>query len=604
MVPSVITKKAWAKGIVSIQLASVLALACACGSRSAISVNQLGYLPLHPKLAVLESGSTQPKAVELIDSTGAVRFRGVTTVYGFDAESGDNLHHIRFDAFREVGHGYRLRIGDEVSASFEIAPDLYRRLKLDALAYFYHNRSGMPVAMPWAKDFKWTRPSGHLSDREVECIGGSCSYTLDVHGGWYDAGDHGKYVVNGGIALYTLLSLQERSVRAGRPLCPDPDRCLSIPEQQNGRDDLLDEAAYEMAFLMRMQVPPGQPKAGMVHHKIHDSSWTPLGRSPEEHARQRYLHPPSTAATLNLAATAAVCARVFQQVTPRLARLCHEKAVSAWDAALRHPAVFASPMSRDGGGPYDDRDVKDEFYWAAAELYLYLGEPRLLAYLKQSPHYLVLSESTEHERVRHFSPMTWQSTAALGTLSLALVRSELPESERARAREAILEVGDRLLELTHRRGYRVPMQVGSDGKYPWGSNSFVLNNAWVLAVCHELSREPRYLEGVISAMNYLLGTNPLGFSYISGYGEASLENPHHRFWAHKKGRCPRPPPGAIAGGPNSTLPDPVSKRLMGCAPQRCYLDHVDAWGVNEVAINWNAPLAWVAAYLDQPGGAT
>jgi len=577
----------------------VVVLGSACGSRPALRVNQLGYLPEHPKLAMLESESPHPKPVELIDPTGAVRFRGMTTVHGFDAESGDSLHHIRFDEFREPGPEYRLRVDGEVSQSFAIAPDLYRRLKLDALAYFYHNRSGVPVAMPWAKDFKWTRPPGHLSDRELTCIGKSCGYTLDAHGGWYDAGDHGKYVVNGGIALYTLFSLHERNLRSGRGLCDDPDHCLSIPEQGNGRDDLLDEAAYEMEFLMRMQVPLGQPRAGMAHHKLHDTSWTPLGRSPEERAKQRYLHPPSTAATMNLAATAAVCARLFREATPRLAERCREAAVRAWDAALREPAVFASPMSRDGGGPYDDRDVSDEFYWAAAELYVTLGEPRLLAYLEKSPHYLVLGASTEHERVRHSSPMTWQSTAALGTLTLALVPSALPEGERRRARQAILAAGDRLLELRERRGYRVPMEVGSDGRYPWGSNSFVLNNAWVLTLCHELSGQARYLEGVVSAMNYLLGTNPLGFSYVSGYGEDSLENPHHRFWAHKKGRCPPPPPGALAGGPNSTLPDPISKRLLGCAPQRCYLDHVDAWGVNEVAINWNAPLAWVAAYLDR-----
>jgi endoglucanase len=45
-------------------------------------------------------------------------------------------------------------------------------------------------------------------------------------------------------------------------------------------------------------------------------------------------------------------------------------------------------------------------------------------------------------------------------------------------------------------------------------------------------------------------------------------------------------------------------RLKGCAPQRCYVDHVDAWSVNEVAINWNAPLAWIAAYLDEKGNTT
>ena len=41
--------------------------------------------------------------------------------------------------------------------------------------------------------------------------------------------------------------------------------------------DLLDEARWELEFMLKMQVPDGQPKAGMVHHKIHDKEWTALG---------------------------------------------------------------------------------------------------------------------------------------------------------------------------------------------------------------------------------------------------------------------------------------------------------------------------------------
>ena len=39
--------------------------------------------------------------------------------------------------------------------------------------------------------------------------------------------------------------------------------------------------------------------------------------------------------------------------------------------------------------------------------------------------------------------------------------------------------------------------------------------------------------------------------------------------------------------------------LAGCAPQKCFVDNIEAWSANEIAINWNAPLAWVAAYLDE-----
>jgi len=339
----------------------------------------------------------------------------------------------------------------------------------------------------------------------------------------------------------------------------------------------------------------------MVHHKIHDRGWSPLGHTPAERSDQRDLYPPSTAATLNLVATAAQCTRLFQSAIPELSARCRVAAIRGWNAANEHPALYASPLSKNGGGPYDDDDVSDEFYWAASELYITLGDEKLLAHLRRSPHFLKVEYETKQEHVRHHTSMTWQSTATLGTLSLAMVPNQLPATELAVARQAIQACASKYVDTIEKQGFRVPMKPGSNGHYPWGSNSFVLNNALIMGVASDLSHETKFHQGVLESMDYLLGRNPLGFSYISGYGTRYLQNPHHRFWAHQKGRrCPTPPPGAIAGGPNSKLPDPISKRLGGCPVQKCYLDHLDAWGVNEVAINWNAPLAWVSAYLDDP----
>jgi endoglucanase len=39
--------------------------------------------------------------------------------------------------------------------------------------------------------------------------------------------------------------------------------------------------------------------------------------------------------------------------------------------------------------------------------------------------------------------------------------------------------------------------------------------------------------------------------------------------------------------------------LAGCAPEKCFADNIEAWSANEIAINWNAPLAWVASFLDE-----
>ena len=163
---------------------------------------------------------------------------------------------------------------------------------------------------------------------------------------------------------------------------------------------------------------------------------------------------------------------------------------------------------------------------------------------------------------------------------------------------------DELLDLTAKQGYRLPFGVPAKG-YPWGSNSFVLNNALIIALAYDFTHDGKYLNGVATAMDYILGRNPLDQSYVTGYGERPLENPYHRFWCHQANdEYPTPPPGVLSGGPNSELQDPYVQAagLQPCAPQKCFIDNGEAWSANEVTINWNAPLVWVAALLDEKQG--
>jgi len=581
-----------------------LPLLAACGGGAgALRVNQVGYLPKAPKYAVVQREEASPLPWELRDGSGNVVASGQSQPLGEDSDSGEKLHLLDLSSYETASKGLRVELGGESSPAFDVGPDVYHQLKYDALRYFFYNRSGIPIALPYALDFKWTRPAGHLSDSSVGCPAETCKYKLDVHGGWYDAGDHGKYVVNGGIAAWTLLDLWERTHYLGASEADFGDGKLNIPESGNNRPDLLDEARWEIEFMMRMQVPEGQDKAGMVHHKIHDTFWTPLGTTPPSHTDTRYLHPVSTAATLNLAAVGAQCARVYRTVAPAFASKCLKSAVRAWNAALANPKMFASPMDNMGGGPYDDLDVSDEQYWAAAELYLTLGTEELLKFVVESPHYASMGIGSTHEKVSEFTSMTWQSTAALGTISLAVVTDAGSAELASKARQSVAQAAEQYLEAIAQQGFRLPMRRGSDGHYPWGSNSFVANNGVVLALAYDLTGDAKYLGGATQALDYLLGRNPLGLSYVTGYGFEPVENPHHRHWAHSRNlRIPVPPPGALVGGPNSKLQDPTSKRrLNGCAPLRCYTDSVDAWSVNEVAINWNAPLAWLSAFADEQG---
>jgi endoglucanase len=571
----------------------------------AVRVNQVGYLPKHRKTATALSSSTAPVDFSVVTADGKALFQGKSKPFGADADSGDKVQLLDFSDIKEPATGLVVKMGDSASFPFDVRADLYETLKRDALAYFYQNRSGTPIEMPYAREEKWARPAGHLGDRSISCAPGSgCTYSLDVSGGWYDAGDHGKYVVNGGIAVWTLLDEYERAVHLGAPKAL-ADGTLDIPERKNGVPDILDEARWELEFLLRMQAPDGKPLAGMVHHKIHDANWTALGIAPHDAEKQvkRYLKPPSTAATLNLAAVAAQGARLYQPFDAAFAARCRAAAVRAWAAAKKNPAVYAPKNDSLGGGPYDDTDVSDEMYWAAAELYVTTGEKQYEDFVLSSPHHKAIDEPHGGDAAGVASAMTWQDTAALGTISLAVVPSHLSKPAMTAEQGKIRKLADKYLSFIDAQGYRVPMKAGSAG-YPWGSNSIVLNNLVILALAFDFSHDARYLEGTLEGMDYILGRNPLAKSFVTGYGDNPLQNPHHRFWAHQANATfPTAPPGAVSGGPNSGLQDPYVKAagLKGCAPQKCFADNIEAWSANEIAINWNAPLAWVAAFLDEKG---
>jgi len=566
-------------------------------NKQLISINQTGYLPSSQKIAILVNDSEESQDWQFVDNDENVLMKGKTLIKGLDQVSGDFIHLIDFSEFTQPGVGYQIFSNDKKSPPFMIGEQLFTSLKKDAMAYFYHNRSGTPIESKFVGE-QWVRPAGHLSDDHVTCYKGKdadgntwpgCDYTLDVSGGWYDAGDFGKYVVNGGISVWTLMNLYE--------IFPDafPDGSLDIPENGNNKSDLLDEARWEMEFLLSMQVPQNQPLAGMVHHKIHDASWAPIPMIPPTEVNNdnenkvagtgRYLFPPSTAATLNLAATAAVSARIWEAIDPNFSEQCLLAAEIAWSAAIANPTLYAGNTPGQGGGNYDDKDVSDEFYWAASELYITTGKLMYRDYLLASPHFGLLEA------------FDWGHTAALGTISLLSVPNQLSVDQIEILKSSVLAYADELLTIQAKDGYSVLIK----GEYPWGSNGLIMNNMILTGIAYNISSNIRYLDAMRLSMDYIMGRNPINQSYISGYGTFSMQHPHHRFWANDPDAgFPPPPSGALSGGPNAKANDPVANKegLLNLPESKRYIDDIGSFTTNEVTINWNAPLVWVSVFLD------
>jgi endoglucanase len=546
-------------------------------TRPAVRVNQLGYLPAGPKRAVWVSDAREPEAFVVRDRDGAVVAAGRSEPWPVRPEptSGMAVHVIEFSSLQAHGAGYVVEVDRDRSHPFAVDHALYRPLVGDALAFFYLQRCG--AAIDEARAPGYGRPAGHLRDAAVGAWTGpdaerlypgwTCPGRFDVSGGWYDAGDHGKYVTSGAMPMWQLLSTVELLRRRG-----------TGPHTQAA---VLEECRWQLDWLLRMQVPAGTQHAGLAFHRVHGTEWAPLPCWPHADPTTRVLHRPSTAAALHLAAAAAHGARVLADDRAYAGRLL-EAARTSYTAAQAEPQLLA-PDDRGafGGGPYADDDLADEWAWAAAELWLATGDPR----------YAQTARSALRPDAFHLDGFDCNRMAAAAALDLALDGD-------GEAQAIVVGAAERLGELQAPQPWGQPY-APADG-WDWGSNGRILNNLVVLAVAHELTGRPELHAAATRGMDYLLGCNALGQSYVTGYGTDFSHRQRARHFAHALDpNFPPPPRGALAGGPTDKehpgfRHDP---RVAGLPPQRCYLDEPTSETTNDVCIRWNAPLVWMAAFL-------
>ena len=234
--------------------------------------------------------------------------------------------------------------------------------------------------------------------------------------------------------------------------------------------------------------------------------------------------------------------------------------------------------------------------------------------MKNSDYFLKLETVvSDGEHVDTPISFDWGNTASLGTLALAVNKDAVDNSDYDKVISNITKAADYYVELEDQQGYGIPYGQSTVGYndssegYIWGSNSAVADNAVVIAYAYMLSDDDKYMNGVVSAMDHLLGRNPMDYSYVTGYGTHTAEYPHHRWWSNQIDELfPKAPCGVLVGGPNSGMQDPWVKgsgwKHGEIAPQKCYLDHVEAWSVNECTINWNAPLAWLTGFVTAENG--
>ena len=222
--------------------------------------------------------------------------------------------------------------------------------------------------------------------------------------------------------------------------------------------------------MMKMQVPAkSAPQlingkyidvSGLVHLKLHDNQWTRLPTPPNTDSKRRELHRPCTTATLNMAATAAQSARLWKRYDPAYSEKCLAAARTAYAAAKANPTIYASGGDWDlGGGAYSDDDATDEFFWAAANLYITTKEDQYKHDVMNSSYYLAATSTIFPQ-----GGFSWASTASLGALSLAVVPNGIPH--RQKIIQSVIDGAEQYMHVQAGQPTGVMMTT-----YPWGSNS-------------------------------------------------------------------------------------------------------------------------------------
>jgi len=578
-----------------------------------IRVNQIGYYTKGEKIAILKAENASqidPVEWELKDDSGKTVCKGITENVKFDNASGENVYIIDFSEFGTSGKDYILSTKNARSVPFEISKDIYSQMKYDALKYFYHVRSGTEIKMPYCVEPQWERAAFHSEDTSVVISGRGYTgpSTINATGGWYDGGDNRKNMLNAGLAVWTLQNQYEFALKKGFAKDFD-DKTLNIPESGNKTPDLLDEARWEMEWMLNMQIPEGYSKAGMAVHKIIDETPPIIGTTGETLKRRLY-YPPSTNATLNLAACAAQAARLWKDIDKDFSDKCLLAAETAWSAAKKNPDDFSIYGPAPLGGHVED--LNDDFYWAACELYLTTKNSIYLDDMKTSTFYCTVPKTLvgniEQVASGHFT----SRMAVFGTLSLAL----LAEDEFPEAVDSIVDTADYFVNVRDNEGYRVTlpekMAISTwdggeviNGYLPF-SNQMLLNNAILMAYAYDLKQDSKYLSSLRDSLDYLVGRNPNTISYVTGYGENPAKNPYHIFFAKMANpESPEVPSGFVVSGPNSKKMDNMLSSSIPTNPmhpsQKCYLDNIESWSSNSVSIDLNAALAWVTAYSDAIG---
>jgi len=529
---------------------------------ASINLNQVGFLTNARKTCVVRAENIED-SFSIIDSTGKEVYKGKLTGPVDATYAQEKVLQGDFSDFTVPGK-YSVKISNgDVSGSFEIGDNVYDKLLKDALLMLTIQRCGIETTSDYAGGT--AHPACHTSEAVIY----GTDIKKDVSGGWHDAGDYGRYIVAAATTVDDLFLTYEDYPRLWA------SDNLGIPESGNGVPDILDEAKYELDWMLKMQ----DEKTGGVYHKVTCYSF-PGFVMPQAETEELVISPISNTATGDFAAVMAKASVLYKDYYPEFSAKALESAKKAYLYLEEHMDAkgYKNP-DEITTGEYGDSSFEDEMYWASVELFKCTGEAKYKEYFESS-----ISKSVTHG-------FGWDAMGTYGNIAYLTMdeKDQNPELSK-KLTDSIVGAATTYLENSKSDGYMVAL--GSN--YCWGSNLSVCAYARQMILASKYSNTEEFNKAAYDQISYLLGQNATGYSFVTGYGTLSPVNPHHRL-SYASGSLVR---GMVVGGPNSGLQDDYVKKLyQGIPAAKVYADNLDSYSTNEITIYWNSPFVYLLSAI-------
>lgn len=531
-----------------------------------IFTNQCGYLENMPKHVTIRSD--KPVGFTVLRSDGKGVFHSEANIRVVNESAGEINYIGDFSSISQPGRYYISADGLGESDTFIIGNDVYEDVFRKSVAFFYLQRCGQDL--PKNAAGLYAHSACHTGIASVY----QSEQKREVSGGWHDAGDYGRYVGPGAMAVAQLLYAYERNrTLADGYTCPNPQENLStLPA-------FLEELKYELDWMMKMQ-----REDGALYHKASCHKFCSF-IMPEDEKEEMILSPVSVTATADFAAVCAMAIRFYKTFDADYAKKLETCAKKAYEAlkTLSLPGGFVNPPEITTG-EYGDTEDKDERYWAAAELYKAFGDE---CYRKDF-------ESLAAEKI--YQGYGWVEMGSYGNLAYLTTDYPTDETLKDKIKAEMIRLADKLIKVSEADGYGTALTAK---QYDWGSNLSVANHGLHLYDAWRLTGDSRYLDAACEQLHYLLGRNPMGLCYVSGCGTNAIKHPHHR----PSGYVGKAMPGMLSGGPCNWLADETIRSLFtketAPAPAKCLVDMTGSYSTNEVTIYWNSAFVQLLASVTE-----